>query len=92
MAHATVEYTANIEGAFDLNPISKNGFFLMVHDSALGKVCNVASLFGREERESRRTANTRAKERDPGSGHSALAIQLREGMTHWRQFQRSVSR
>ena len=81
-----------IEGAFDLNPISKNGFFLMLHDSAFGKVRHVASLFGREERESRRTASARAKERDPGSGHSALAIQLREGMTHWRQFQRSVSR
>jgi hypothetical protein len=81
-----------IEGAFDLNPISKNGFFLMLHDSTFGKVRHVASLFGREERESRRTANVRAKQRDPGSGHSALAIQLREGMTHWRQFQRSVSR
>ena len=78
------------EGAFDLNPLSKNGFFLMLHDSAYGRMRHVASLFGREERESRRSANAKAKERDPGSGHSALAIQLREGMMHWRQFKKAA--
>jgi hypothetical protein len=83
-------YTA-VEGAFDLNPISKNGFFLMLHDSYAGKVRHIASLFGKEERESRRSAAHSAKLRDPDGSHSALAIQLREGMMHWRQFQKTIS-
>ena len=89
---AEVRIYSAIETAYDLNPISKNGFFIMMHDSTYGKARHIASLFGRDERESRRTAAARAKERDPGSGHSALALQLREGMTHWKQFQRSISR
>ncbi len=80
-------YTAR-ESAFDLNPISKNGYFLMLHDSASGRLRHVASLFGREERESRRSAAARARERDPG--HSALGLQLRQGMMHWRQYQRAA--
>ncbi len=80
-------YTAT-ESAFDLNPISKNGYFLMLHDSAYGRVRHVASLFGSEERESRRSAASRAREREPG--HSALSLQLRQGMMHWRQYQRAA--
>jgi hypothetical protein len=79
-----------VEGAFDLNPISKNGFFLMLHDSALGRVKHLASLFGAEERESRRTAAARTRQLDLADGHSVLAVQLREGMTHWKQFQRAI--
>ena len=83
-------YTA-VEGAFDLNPISKNGFFILMHDSAYGRVRHVASLFGRDERESRRSAAQRAKQRDIAEGRSVLAVQLREGMTHWKQFQKAIS-
>lgn len=79
-----------VEGAFDLNPISKNGFFLLLHDSALGRMMHVASLFGAEERESRRSAAARMRQRDLASGHSVLAVQLREGMAHWKQFQRAI--
>ena len=79
------------EGAFDLNPISKNGFFLMLHDTAYGRVKHVASLFGRDERESRRTSAQRARERDIAAGRSAIAVQLREGLTHWKQFQKAIS-
>lgn len=80
-----------IEGAYELNPISKNGFFLMLHDSTYGKARHIASLFGRGERESRRSAAVSARERDLGN-HSALAVQLREGMMHWRQFQKTINR
>ena len=80
-----------VEGAFELNPISKNGFFLMLHDSAYGKARHIASLFGREERESRRTAARGARLRYADGNRSALAVQLREGMTHWRQVQRTIS-
>ena len=88
---ADLRFYSAVEGAFDLNPISKNGFFLLMHDSAIGRLKHVASLFGREERESRRTAAARAKQRDLADGRSALAVQLREGMIHWRQFQRAIS-
>jgi hypothetical protein len=79
-----------LEGAYDLNPISKNGFFLLLHDSAAGKARHIVSLFGADERESRRSAAESARRRDPGTGHSALRIQLQEGMMHWRQFQKRI--
>ena len=79
-----------VQGAFELNPISKNGFFLMMHDSTYGRLRHVAALFGRDERESRRTAAARMREQDIASGHSVLALQVREGITHWKQFQRAI--
>ena len=79
-----------VESAFDLNPISKNGFFLMLHDSYTGRARHIASLFGRNERESRRSA-ARAREHDFEGGRSTLSLQIREGTTHWRQFQRAIS-
>jgi hypothetical protein len=88
---AEYRFYSAVEDAYDLNPISKNGFFLLLHDSAYGRVKHVASLFGRDERESRRTAAQRARQRDIAEGRSALAVQLREGMTHWRQFQKAIS-
>lgn len=75
-----------IENAFEINPISKNGFFLMLHDSSFGRVRHVAALFRPEERESRRSAAKMLRESDTLGNHSLLALQLREGMTHWKQF------
>jgi len=89
---AEVRLFSAIEGAFDLNPFSKNGLFLMLHDSWTSRARHAASLFGKEERESRRSAATSARLRNPSGASSALAVQLREGMMHWRQFQRAVSR
>ena len=88
---ADVRIFSAAESAFDINPISKNGFFLMLHDSATGKARHVASLFGGAERESRRSAAKYAKARDIGGGHSGLALQVREGMMHWKDFQRVIS-
>lgn len=81
-----------IENAFELNPISKNGFFLILHDSTFGRARHVAALFRPEERESRRSAAKMLKDvKAPGS-HSLLALRLREGMTHWKQFRSLVNR
>lgn len=81
-----------LDGAFDLNPISKNGFFLMLYDSNIGRARHIASLFGHDEREARRSAAERARSQDPDGEHSTMSIQIRQGMNQWRQFQRAVSR
>lgn len=89
---AGVRLFTALEGAFELNPISKNGFFLMLHDSYFGRVRHVASLFGAEERESRKSATASARSRAPEQSRSPLALHLREGMMHWRQFQKTIQR
>jgi hypothetical protein len=81
-----------IENAFEINPISKNGFFLLLHDSSFGRARHVASLFRPEERESRRSAAKMLKNADTAGNHSLLSLQLREGMTHWKQFRSLSSR
>jgi hypothetical protein len=87
---AGVRLFTAIEGAYELNPISKNGFFLMLHDSYSGRARHIASLFGKDERESRRSAAINAKSRAPEASTSPLALHLREGMQHWRQFQKTI--
>ena len=89
---AEVRLFSALEGAFELNPISKNGFFLMLHDSLLGRVRHIASQFGHDEREARRSSAERARKSDPNGEHSAISIQIRQGMNHWRQYQRAASR
>ena len=89
---ADVRLFKALDGAFELNPISKNGFFLMLHDSLLGRARHLASLLGHDEREARRSAADRAREADPDGEHSALGLQIRQGMNHWRQYQRATSR
>ena len=81
-----------LESAFELNPISKNGFFLMLHDSGIGKTRHLLSLFGRDERESRRSASAVARQRAPKAGSYALAVQVNEGLAQWRAFQRAISK
>ncbi|MEO8577611.1 MAG: nucleotidyltransferase family protein [Gemmatimonadales bacterium] len=89
---AEVRLFSALEGAFDLNPISKNGFFLMLYDSVLGRARHLTSLLGHDEREARRSAAERARKADPDGNHSAISIQIRQGMNHWRQYQRAASR
>jgi organic radical activating enzyme len=81
-----------IENAFEINPISKNGFFLLLHDSNFGRARHVAALFRPEERESRRSAAKMLKEAETPGNHSLLRLQLREGMTHWKQFRSLANR
>ena len=75
-----------IENAYAINPISKNGFFLLLHDSTVGRARHVATLFRPEERESRRSAARMLKDDEALADRSLLALQLREGLTHWKQF------
>ena len=75
-----------IENAFELNPISKNGFFMLLHDSNIGRARHVAALFRAEERESRRSATKMLRNDEASANHSVMAIQLRQGLTHWKQF------
>jgi hypothetical protein len=88
---ADLRMLSAIENAFEINPISKNGFFLMLHDSTFGRARHVASLFRPEERESRRSAAKMLTDADAPENRSLLALQLREGMTHWKQF-RSIAK
>jgi hypothetical protein len=82
---------AALETAFELNPFSKNGFFMMLHDSPVGRARHLASLLGHEERESRR-ASARVLRRVNSSGHSSrLGFQLRQGVAQWRAFKRAVA-
>ncbi len=81
-----------IENAFEINPISKNGFFLLLHDSNFGRARHVAALFRPEERESRKSAARMLKDDEALRDHSLLALQLREGLSHWRQFRSLTGR
>ncbi len=89
---ADVRMFSAIENAYEINPISKNGFFLILHDSNVGRVRHVAALFHQDERESRRSAAQRLRQEGTPGNHSVLALHLREGMEHWRQFQRLTTR
>lgn len=80
-----------LETAFELNPLSKNGFFLMLHDGTRGRLRHVVSLFGEEERESRKAAASAALARAPGHAGSAVGVQIREGIAQWRAFRRAIS-
>jgi organic radical activating enzyme len=81
-----------IENAYELNPISKNGFFLLLHDSNFGRARHVASLLRPEERESRRSAARMLTDDETPGNHSLLALQFREGLTHWKQFRSLADR
>jgi len=82
---------AALETAFELNPFSKNGFFMMLQDSPVGKARHLASLLGHDERESRR-ASARMLRRVDASGHSSgIGFQLRQGVAQWRAFKRAVA-
>jgi hypothetical protein len=50
-----------------------------------------APLFGREERESRRTSSRHMRAREDAGGRSPLALQIREGVTEWKQFQKLIA-
>jgi len=89
---AEVRMFTALEDAFELNPISKNGLFLMLHDSLGGRSRHLVSLLGREERGSRKAAAELARARSPKSGSGAFAVQLNEGLAQWRAFRRAITR
>ncbi len=87
---AEVRIFSAVEGAYELNPFSKNGFFLLLHDSPAGKAQHVLSLFGRNERESRQASARHVRTREGAAGRSAFALQMREGIAQWKQFRKLI--
>ena len=70
-----------MEGTSDLNPISKHGFFLMLHNTWRGRALHLSSLFRRNEREARH-ANPHPR---------PVSEQLRESLSQLRQYRRIAS-
>jgi hypothetical protein len=68
-----------MEGAYELNPVTKHGIFLMLHRSWRGRALHVASLFAPHERESRAQA---------GSISPKLSTQIRESAASWKKYRR----
>jgi hypothetical protein len=75
-----------MEGAYELNPFTTHGMFLMLHDSWRGRALHVASLFGPHERESRVEAAAHFPERA-----RPLTAQIRESAEHWRSYRKVAS-
>ena len=75
-----------MEGAYELNPFTTHGMFLMLHNSWRGRARHVASLFGRDERESRAQASAQHAGRD-----QPLTAQIRESREHWRSYRKVAS-
>lgn len=75
-----------MEGAYELNPFTTHGMFLMLHNSWRGRALHVASLFGRDERESRVQASAQHHGRA-----QPLTAQIRESREHWRSYRKVAS-
>ena len=79
-----------MEGAFDLNPITKNGFFLLLHRSWRDRLGYARTLMGTNERESRRTAVTSARSPARMPGGPRFVGQLRESVGQWSRYRRTA--
>ena len=77
-----------MEGVFDLNPFSKTGVFLLLHDSWRGWGRYLASLVGREAAEARRSARHNV----PAQAFPRLPQQFRQAWFHWQQYRRALAR
>jgi hypothetical protein len=71
-----------MEGAYELNPFTTHGIFLMLHGSWRGRALHVASLLAPHERESRAQAAASSKTR------RLLSAQLRESSGSWKSYRR----
>jgi len=68
-----------MEGAYEMNPFTTHGVFLMLHNNWRGRARHVASLLAPHERESRAAAHASASTRP-------LSVQLRESAYHWKRY------
>ena len=73
-----------MEGAYELNPFTTHGIFLMMHRSWRGRALHVASLFAPHTRESRASAANSPTRRP-------LAAQIRESAASWKSYRRLAS-
>ncbi|MBX7245869.1 MAG: nucleotidyltransferase family protein [Candidatus Sumerlaeaceae bacterium] len=74
------------EKAYDLNPITRNGLFLMMFDSWMGRLRYVAEWAGGDTAEARRNA----METQPGQAVSQLPRYLRQSLADWRRYRGAV--
>ena len=79
---------STLEGPFELNPFSKTGVFLLLHDSWIGCVRYLAALTGGKAAEAHRSA----RQHHPSQAFHQMPRQLREALFHWRQYRRALAR
>ncbi|MDP9178934.1 MAG: nucleotidyltransferase family protein [Gemmatimonadota bacterium] len=88
---ASLRLFSAMEGAFDLNPITKNGFFLLLHGRWRDRIAYARTLIGEHERESRRVARMSAKSSAGKAGRDAgMVEQLRQSMAQWSRYRRTA--
>lgn len=71
-----------MEGAYELNPFTTHGIFLMLHRSWRGRALHVASLFAPHERESRARAAVISPAR------RGLSAQIRDSAASWKSYRK----
>ena len=71
-----------LEGPFDLNPFSKTGVFLLLHDSWIGRVRYLAAL--REEKAAEARSNARLH--DPSQSFHRVIRQVPEALLQWLRY------
>jgi hypothetical protein len=72
------------EGAYELNPFSKNALFLRLHDSWTGRARYLIDLLGGPQAESRRSARNHA----PSQSIKQTPRQFYQALSHWREFRK----
>jgi hypothetical protein len=79
---------SEVEGPFEINPISKTGVFLMLHDSVAGAARYLLDLAGGASAEARRSAAASGK----SPALRELPEHARAAMRQWRQYRRATGR
>jgi putative nucleotidyltransferase-like protein len=74
---------SSVEGPFELNPFSKTGVFLLLHDSWIGRVRYLAALSEGAAAEARSSA----RRHHPSQAFHQMWKRLREAILQWRQYQ-----
>ncbi len=83
---ARLHLFSDMEGAFELNPFSKNTLFLLLHDSWKSRLHYLRSLAGGGAAESRQSARRNVE----AQAASHLPAQLLSAFREWRTYRRSL--
>ena len=76
-----------LEAPFDLNPFTKTGVFLLLHDSWMKRVRYLISLRDEKAAEARNAS----QQHHPMQTFSQVSRQLREAFLEWRRYRRSLA-
>jgi hypothetical protein len=77
-----------LEGPFDLNPFTKTGVFLLLHDSWKDRIRYLTSLRDEKAAEARNAS----QQHHPMQTLSQVSGQLSEAFLEWRRYRRSLAR